>query len=255
MSMNVVAGMAVEIAGDGSPVVCVHGLGGTSNTFTPQMPVLATMRAIRPDLPGAGRSANIDKPSIGGFATGLARLAELLGVKSAHFIGHSLGTLVCQHLAAERSELVRSLTLIGALVEPSHGARDGLRQRASTARAGGLTEIADTIVQNGMAADSRSRNPAAAAFVRESIMRQSPEGYARMCDALAEANAANHGRIRCPVLIVNGEEDAVAPPSVARDLAERIAGARVVIVPRSGHWTTIERPDEVNAELRRFLAA
>jgi pimeloyl-ACP methyl ester carboxylesterase len=89
--------------------------------------------------------------------------------------------------------------------------------------------------------------------VRESILRQCPEGYARTCEALAEATAANHQRIRCPVLIINGEEDAVAPPSVARDLAERIAGARAIVLPRCGHWATIERPEEVNAELRRFL--
>ena len=253
MSVNVVAGMAVEIAGDGTPVICIHGLGGTSNTFTPQMPALATMRAIRPDLPCSGRSANVEKPSIGSFAAGIGRLADMLGVKSTHFIGHSLGTIICQHLAADRPELVRSLTLIGALIEPAQPARNALRQRAKTARSGGMVEVADAIVQNAMAADSRSRNPIAAAFVRETIMRQCPEGYARSCEALAEANAANHRRIRCPALIINGEDDAVATPSVARELAERIGDARAVILPRCGHWATVERPDEINAELRRFL--
>jgi len=253
MSANVIAGMAVEIAGDGAAVICVHGLGGTSNTFTPQMPVLSTMRSIRPDLPCAGRSANVEKPSISSFCASLIKLADTLGVKSAHFVAHSLGTIICQHLAAERPELVRSLSLIGALIEPPSAARDGLKARAKYARGGGMIEIADGIVQNGMAAESRSRSPAASAFVRESIMRQCPEGYARTCEALADATAASHQRIRCPVLIMNGEEDAVAPPSVARDLAERIAGARSLILPRCGHWATIERHEEVNAELRRFL--
>ncbi|NJM35112.1 MAG: alpha/beta fold hydrolase [Rhodomicrobium sp.] len=118
-----------------------------------------------------------------------------------------------------------------------------------------MPDIADTIVQNTLSSDSRSRNPAAAAFVRESIMRQCPEGYARTCEALAEANAANHGRIHCPAIIVTGEEDPVAPPSVARELAERIAGTRAVVLPRCGHWATVERPEEINAELRRFLSS
>jgi pimeloyl-ACP methyl ester carboxylesterase len=253
MSMNVVAGLAVEVTGEGTPVICIHGLGGTSNSFTPQMPVFATLRAIRPDLPCSGRSANTEKPSISGFAAAIARLADMLGVKSAHFIGHSLGTIICQHLAAERPELVRSLTLIGGLIEPAQPARDGLRQRAKAARSGGMLEIADAIVQNGMASDSHARNPATAAFVRESIMRQCPEGYARSCEALAEANAAHHQRIHCPTIIINGEDDAVAPPSVARELAERITGARAIILPRCGHWATVERPEEINVELRRFL--
>lgn len=251
--MTLVANMAVEIAGDGMPVICVHGLGGTSNTFTPQMPALATMRVIRPDLPCSGRSENVEKPSIASFSASIARLAEKLGVTTAHFVSHSLGTIVCQHLATERPELVRSLALIGALIELAAPARDALKQRAKAARSGAMTEIADAIVQNATAASSRTGNPAVAAFVRESVLRQCPEGYARTCEALADASAADHRRIGCPVLIINGEEDPVAPPSVARELAERIAAARAVIIPRCGHWATIERPDEVNAELRRFL--
>jgi 3-oxoadipate enol-lactonase len=250
---NVVAGLAVEVAGDGPPVVCIHGLGGTSNTFTPQMPALAGLRVVRPDLPCAGRSPNSEKPSIATMASAVVKLADVLGVKSAHFVGHSLGTLICQHLAAERPELVRSLVLLGGLYEPIAAARDALRSRAQLARTQGMTEIADAVIGSALSTETRSRNPAAVAFVRESLMRQCPEGYARSCEALAEAQAANHQRIRCPVLIVNGEEDAVAPPSTARNLAERISGARTVILPRCGHWPTVERVDEVNAEARRFL--
>jgi pimeloyl-ACP methyl ester carboxylesterase len=54
-------------------------------------------------------------------------------------------------------------------------------------------------------------------------------------------------------VIINGEEDAVAPPSMARMLAERISGARAIVLPRCGHWPTIECADEVNTELRRFI--
>jgi pimeloyl-ACP methyl ester carboxylesterase len=47
----------VEDDGEGDAVLCLHGLGGTSNTWTPLMPALAGYRVIRPDLPGSGRSA------------------------------------------------------------------------------------------------------------------------------------------------------------------------------------------------------
>jgi 3-oxoadipate enol-lactonase len=80
---NVAAGLAVEVTGSGTPVICVHGLGGTSNTFTPQLPALASMRVIRPDLPCAGRTANSDKLSITSIAATLVKLADVLGVKAA----------------------------------------------------------------------------------------------------------------------------------------------------------------------------
>jgi pimeloyl-ACP methyl ester carboxylesterase len=253
MSTRVVEGMAVEIAGVGDAVICIHGLGGTSNTFQPQMAALSGRRVIRPDLPGSGRSALLDQPTIPHFAATIAGMAKALQVESALVVAHSMGTIVAQHLAVHHEALVRKMVLLGALIEPLEAVREALRKRAAAARLGGLAQIADQIVQSGISPEVRERNPAAAAFVRESILRQSQEGYARTCEALASARAADHREVRCPVLLIAGEEDATAPPSVARMLADRIVGARVKVLPRCGHWATVERPDEVNAKIRRFL--
>ncbi|RYY52990.1 MAG: alpha/beta fold hydrolase, partial [Comamonadaceae bacterium] len=57
MAIHTIEKMLVEDEGEGDAVVCLHGLGGTSNTWTPLMPALAGYRVIRPDLPGSGRSA------------------------------------------------------------------------------------------------------------------------------------------------------------------------------------------------------
>ena len=253
MSPRVIEGMAVEVAGEGGAVICIHGLGGTSNTFQPQMVVLAGRRVVRPDLAGSGRSALVAQPSIPLFAAAIARMAQALHIPAAVILAHSLGTIVAQHLAAQHGTLVRKLILLGALIEPLQAAREALHKRAAAARSGGLAEIADQIVQGGISSEVRERDPAAAAFVRESILRQTPEGYARTCEALASAQAADHREVRCPVLLMTGEDDATAPPSVARMLADRIAGAQVKILPRCGHWPTVERPAEVNAEIRRFI--
>jgi 3-oxoadipate enol-lactonase len=251
MSPRVIEGMAVEVAGEGGAVICIHGLGGTSNTFQPQMAVLAGRRVVRPDLAGSGRSALVAQPSIPLFAAAIARMAQALHIPAAVILAHSLGTIVAQHLAAQHGTLVRKLILLGALIEPLQAAREALHKRAAVARSGGLAEIADQIVQGGISSEVRERDPAAAAFVRESILRQTPEGYARTCEALASAHAADHREVRCPVLLMTGEDDATAPPSVGRMLADRIAGAQVL--PRCGHWPTVERPAEVNAEIRRFI--
>ena len=74
-------------------------------------------------------------------------------------------------------------------------------------------------------------------------MRQNPEGYALACEALAKATAADARLISAPTLLVTGDADAVNPPGIARDLADRIAGARLSLVDRGGHWLTIERPE------------
>ncbi len=254
--------MVVEEEGEGDAVVCVHGLGGSSNTFTPLMPVLARHRVVRVDLPGSGRSQHAEGDlSIGRFVSAVQVACARLGVTRAHVVGHSLGTIVCQHLAVGAPALVRSLALFGPLMAPSEAVRTAVRARATKARSegpAGMHDITVALLQAALAADTRQRQPVAVAFVRESLMRQDGAAYARTCDALADAQPARVENISCPVLLVTGDEDAVAPPQAVRAMAERLHNARstrVVVLPRCGHWTPIERVAECQAELRDFIAA
>jgi pimeloyl-ACP methyl ester carboxylesterase len=255
MSTQTIERMAVEIDGEGDPVILVHGLGGTSNVFTPQMAALAgRQRAIRPDLPGSGRSPPAGRLTIQGFVDTLVRMAKVLGVERAHLIGHSMGTIVCQHLAVQQPRLVRSLVLLGPLPAPGDAARKGLGERAGKARAEGMAPIADAVVQGALSAETRSAPPVTVAAVREMLMRQDAEGYARTCEALAEAGAADAARIGCPTLLITGDEDPVAPPLEVQALAARIPAARVTVFGRCGHWSTFERARDVNAALREFYS-
>lgn len=252
--------IAVEVEGEGDAVVCVHGLGGTSNTFTPLMEAMARFRVVRLDLPGSGRSsAATSAPlSIERFVEAVGTVCARLGIARAHFVSHSMGNIVCQHLAVAQPRLVRSLAQFGPLTAPPEAARTAIRARGAKARdegVSGMHEIALSLVQAAISADTRQRLPAAVAFVRESLMRQDPNGYARTCDALADAQPAAIHRIEAPALLVTGDEDAVAPPQAVRAMAERLRAARVVILNRCGHWTPIERPDECRRELRDFLLA
>lgn len=249
-----VGSMVADVEGDGPAVVILHGLGGTSNTFQPQMAALSSFRTMRFDLPGAGRSAVPHEPvSIGALAAAVVAAMPVLGIGRAHFVGHSMGTLICQHIAAMAPALVASLVLFGAILEPAQAAREGLATRARVARHEGMAPIADQIIQGSIAAAVRNDNPAVVAFVRESVMRQDPEGYARHCEALAAAEAADHRLISAPALLVTGEEDAVAPAGMARELADRLPSARLRTLERCGHWSTIERPQACNERMVDFL--
>ena len=261
MSFQLIDRIAVEEEGEGPAVVCVHGLGGSSNTFTPLMPAMARHRVIRVDLPGSGRSQRVEgELSIEGYVEALLRVCARLNVTRAHWVGHSMGTIVCQHIAASHPKLVASVALFGPLIEPPEAARSAMRSRAAKAREGasGMHEITLGLLNAAISADTRQRLPIAVAFVRESLMRQDGDAYARSCEALANAKRAAVHTIQAPVLLVTGEEDAVAPPQSVRAMADRLHDAqskRVVVLPRCGHWTPIERPEECQRELRDFLAA
>lgn len=250
--------MAVEVAGEGPAVIMLHGLGGSSNSFTPQMGVFAgRYRTIRPDLPGSARSPLPSSLSMDLIVERILAMAAALGVERAHFLGHSLGTILCQRIAVRAPKLVASLALFGPLTEPPGPARTALEARAKLAKEGGevaMTEIADAIVKAATASATKERQPVVLAAVRESLMRQSGEGYGATCAALAVAVAADASQITCPTLLVTGEDDVVAPPSVTRGLAEKISGARAHVLPRCGHWTTFEAAEEVNRLLKDFMS-
>jgi pimeloyl-ACP methyl ester carboxylesterase len=260
--LHIIDRLAVEEDGEGDAVLCLHGLGGDSNTWTPLMPALAGYRVIRPDLPGSGRSAAAGGAlSIEKLADTVLAIATRLNVGRAHVLGHSMGTIVAQHLAAKLPHLVRSLALFGPIIAPNDTARAAIRARGDKAHSGGLRamhDIALTLVNAATSADTRARQPVAVAFVRESLMRQDPEGYARNCEALASAKPAVVERITAPTMLVTGDEDGVAPPQSVRAMAERFVQARSihsVVLNRCGHWTPIERPEDCARELRAFLAA
>jgi 3-oxoadipate enol-lactonase len=246
--------MAVEIEGEGEPVVMIHGLGGTSNVFTPLRAALARHRTIRFDLPGSGRSHRVDGPlSLPLFVERALVVMQRTGVERAHVVAHSMGTIVATHLAATAPEKVASLALFGPLLAPPDPARAAIRARAAEARKGDMQPIADALLQSSVSGETRTRRPAAVAFVRESLMRQDPEGYAKSCEALAEMSPADTSRIDCPALLVTGDEDVVAPPQAVRMMAERIAGSRLEVLRGCGHWTPVEKPEECTGLLNRFL--
>jgi pimeloyl-ACP methyl ester carboxylesterase len=246
--------MQVEVEGSGDPVIMLHGLGGTSNTFCPQVLGLGgRYRTIRPDMPGSGRTPVAGSLTIQSMVDAVVRAAKAVGAERAHFVGHSMGTIVCQHVAEQHPELVRSLALFGPIHQPPEPARKGLGDRAAKARNEGMPGIADQIVQATLSGDTKSNAPVTVALVREFIMRQDAEGYARNCEALAAAQPANLDRIKCPVRLVTGDEDPVAPASNARAMAERLSDARVTILNRCGHWSTIERPQDCNQVLKELF--
>ncbi|MBT5816696.1 MAG: alpha/beta fold hydrolase [Opitutales bacterium] len=246
--------IAVESSGEGDVILMVHGLGGTSNVWGSQANALQKFfKVIRPDLEGSGRSPATGDLSIQGFVDDLVALLDSENIEAAHLIGHSMGTIICQHMAVQHPARVKSLVLLG----PVHGlpdpARDAIRGRGEKARAEGMTELADILVQAGTSKNTQVHNEVTALFVRELLMRQDPEAYAKTCDALAGSQAADLSAIQCPVLILTGDEDGVAPPAATRTMARGIPDCALEILGRCGHWTPLERPNKVNESVINFL--
>lgn len=247
--------LAVEVTGDGPPVLLVHGLGGTSAFYDAQAAALAErFRVIRPDMEGAGDSPAVGTLSIESFADDLASILDTLGVDSARVVGHSMSTITVRALAAEHPERVSHLALLGAIPAPlPEAGRQGQHDRAAAVRAEGMSGVADAVVANALSETTRRDHPETAETVRAMVAGQDPEGYARSCEALA--GAADPGPLdpALPLLLVTGSDDGVGAPAVSEQLASEHGSATLEILDDCGHWTALERSAEVTDLLITFF--
>jgi pimeloyl-ACP methyl ester carboxylesterase len=105
--------------------------------------------------------------------------------------------------------------------------------------------------------DSRRINDAVLVNeIIEIMSRKTPEIFAAQQRALLARPDASPvlEQIRCPALLLTGREDGWSGPAQHTEMAARIAGSQLVIVPDSGHMSMLERPAEVSAALRTWLA-
>jgi 3-oxoadipate enol-lactonase len=243
--------IAVDIFGHGTPILMIHSLGGTSNVWCAQREVLAHhFRVLCPDLEGSGRSPLIGHLSIDGFVADMATLLETLNISSAHVAGYSLGTVICQHLAVKYPK--REKPCVVGADRGSFGARLEWTLGTCAERSYQRAECdCGRLIQTALSTTTRATNPGLVAFLRESVMRQSVEGYARTCEALAEAMPADVDRIQCPALLITGDEDQTAPPQQSHLLAKAIARSEFIL-SSAAHMTPLERPREVNQAMLKF---
>ncbi len=243
MTTQFIDRIAVETNGSGDDVLLIHGSGrhlqrldaGDAGLDAPPHRAAGSSR-LGPV--GPHRGVPVDRPVRAGDAAGLRRSQHRTDACAWAIRWGPSWPSISRVVAPQ---LVRSLALFGPLLSPPDAARPGIKARAEKARGegeAGMQVIADAIVEAATSADTRTRQPAAVAMVRESVMRQTPDGYARSCEALANAQPADPAVITCPTLMVTGDEDAIAPPQAVRQIGERLADARVEILPRCGHWTT-----------------
>jgi len=246
--------LAVDCRGTGQPIIFLHGLGSTSSVWEPQFRALADgFMAMRYDLRGSGRSEHNAPLSIESWGNDLLALMKARDIQKARFVGHSLGTLILQHFAVNHPEKVASLAFIGVNRAPTEQRRQAVRERVAKVRENGIAPIADTVVKGGLSPYSFEHKPEVVGFVRELLLAQSREGYAACCEAMAASVAADISKIKCPVLVISGEDDTVSPPANGEAFAQELSNGAFVMIEQCGHWQPIEQPAAVSAALKTFF--
>jgi pimeloyl-ACP methyl ester carboxylesterase len=255
--------MHVEDSGGNlPPVLFSHGLLWDTRMFAPQVAALRERyRCIAWDHRGQGRSEiSADGYDMDTLAADAVALIGRLGLAPVHFVGLSMGGFVGLRLAVRHPQLLRSLTLIDTSAEAEPAANiPRYRMLNRVARWFGLRPVAGRVMPI-MFGRSFLADPARAAERAEYRARLAGNhrlGITRAVRGVIERDgvADQLHRITVPTLILVGEEDVATVPAKSEAMHARIAGSRLVRIPRAGHTSTLENPAAINAALGGFLDA
>ena len=258
-------------AGNGEPVVLVHGFPQTWYEWRRMIPALAErFTVIAPDYRGAGHSSRpvtgYDKRTM---ATDLRELVRHLGFERAAIVGHDIGLMVAYSYAAQFPEATSKLVAIDAplpgtkvwdriSVDPRvwhfafHGARDLPETLVAGREREYLTFFVNARIYNTAAFTPEDLDHYVRAYAEPGAMRAGFEVYRAFEQDVRDNRELMKNRLTMPVLAVGGAHSTSGPliEEMMREVADDVTG---VVIPESAHWIPEENPDALLESLATFL--
>jgi pimeloyl-ACP methyl ester carboxylesterase len=238
----------------GPPVLLLHGWTDSSRAWTIAAPYLEEYRLLIPDQRGHGGS---DKPdccySLSNFAYDAKLLLDAKGIAQAAVVGHSLGSLVGQALAADHPERVSRLILIGSTAMPPVKRDDWLWRSVKDFK-GPVDPDSGFMREWSASASPTPVDRAYLAYADPEVAAVPLHVWRRVLRELTDSStAALAADIKAPTLILSGGKDSLFPAEHHRALAKALPQAQAKVLPDLGHNLILERPEEVGPAIRDFL--
>ena len=243
-------------AGSGDPVLLIHGLGGSIESWTNNIGELAkSLRVIAVDLPGFGLS---DKPkmnyTIKFYREFVVRFLKRLQLGQVSIVGSSLGGQVAAEVAINRHSLMKKLVLIspaGALPHSFNGSPALWKYvKVINARSAQEVKRALFVLDNKPVDDSYAQ-----LVYQKLLMPGAKEAFLSALAGSARAPRLNNRlhRIRAPTLLIWGKEDYMIPVKFVEPFV-KMKNCRIVMLENCGHRPHFARPEVFNRIIAEFLA-
>ena len=250
--------LAYTDTGLGQPVVLLHGYPFNRSLWNEQVNALSnSFRVITPDLRGLGESDATQGPAtMDRMAQDVAALLDHLDISRAAIGGLSMGGYVVLAFYKQFPSRVRSLILADtrAQADTEEGKQTRFQQ-AEKALAEGMAGIADSMLPKLLTPETVSKRPDVVKRVRDMMLKTKSEGAAGALLGMAEREDQTPllSQISCPTLILVGREDSITPVADSEKMHREIAGSRLVVIENAAHVSNLERTDQFNEELMKFL--
>ncbi|MCF6278562.1 MAG: alpha/beta fold hydrolase [Anaerolineales bacterium] len=230
-----------------TPILLIHGAGGTHLHWPPEIRRLPDQTVLAPDLPGHGKSEGVGRQTIREYAQTVIEFMDATELASAILVGHSMGSAIALTLAVNAPDRVSALGLIGS---------------------GGRLRVSPAILEN---ASNEATFPLAVKTINDWAF--GPEANPRLRELASQRMGETRqtvlygdflacdnfdlredlSRISAPSLIIYGTEDKMTPPRYSDFLHKNIPNAELVAIAGAGHMVMLEEPLQVADALAAFI--
>jgi pimeloyl-ACP methyl ester carboxylesterase len=248
-------------AGEGDPVVLLHGLPESWQCWRPQLPVLATQfRALAIDLKGYGRSDKGEGDyTPRNVARELVALLDDLGIGRFRLAGHDWGSIIGDHVCEQVPDRVERYMRCCISLH-RYDPRNTLQHQTFAADPDALTRLMrrpEGFIRTWVLSACKPGLEPDEATVREMIAEWSHPGLAeavpRYFRDIRRNVPVDYSKLTMPVVYVHGEHDPRQPVDYACGMEEHVPGLEAILLIDSGHFVTIERPEEMSRALMCFF--
>jgi 3-oxoadipate enol-lactonase len=253
-------GVNYEVHGkEGAPwLVLSHSLACSVRMWDPQIAALKdNYRILAYDTRGHGGSeATKGAYTLEQLADDLSALLKALNITAAHYCGLSMGGMIGQTFALKYPGVFKTLTLADTTSRYPAEAAPLWAERIKTAEAKGMEPLAQPTLERWFTEPFRKSHPAEVDAIRTLIVSTPVAGYVGCSHAIPKINLTTRLKeIKCPILVIVGEQDPGTPVAMAKEIHENAPGSRLVVLPQAAHLANLEQPEGFTRALAGALGA
>ncbi|VUC27923.1 unnamed protein product [Clonostachys rosea] len=272
-TVNTASSRKLHCAQTGDPkgqlIICLHGLGGSAETFKPLVASIPqSYNIVCLDFPGFGGSpALTERPTVASYVSDLhdvvtffqAAADSLEDSQKVILLGHSLGSAIVLQFAAQYPSLVAAICLLGATRSASHipAVQARMLDMAKNTREKGAAWAAELASRSNFPPpEMRDVDEKLRKKVYDAVAASDAEGYALTCEMMADESHKDpdYSKIKCPILLIAGDLDVISPVERSKGLVDILGSDLCTLkIVKSGHQPILEEPDAVAQAVGEML--
>jgi 3-oxoadipate enol-lactonase len=245
-----------EISGEGPWLTMSHSLACDLHMWDPQMPALTKkFKVLRYDTRGHGQtSAPTGEYTLGQLADDVKGLLDALKIKQTHWAGLSMGGMVGQTFALQYPGTFQSMVLADTTSRRPPDAAKMWDERIQNAQQKGMEALVEGTLGRWFTEPYRKTHKDVMARIGGDIRKTPVAGFVGCCHAISKIDLTDRLKeIKCPTLVIVGEQDMGTPVEAARAIHQNLPGSELKIIASAAHLSNIEQAEEFTKTMLGFL--